>query len=433
MAFHRNSKPDTVFLSDTASSTLAADLSQYGTSLTDMGTYLVSTGTRFSLRGPREIAVVGNLTNAHTGIILNYGQVSGVSPAYRISISAGSVSFVQGASTLATIALPSVGATAASYLLHWSTFYDEVDNVWASELAVVRVASQQWTITRVTHSQPPAFVAGDQLTISGYGAGVSLFSGGLANLSKIRISNRFHSTTEASEDWVVQSSAPSPTGHAPLVELAPFNPSNHYAKDPSGVVSDAILDSGTMAGPAEWLAVLHAGEARQRLYSPLLNAEFVAPPVLSSAYTPSNFHSLEPDATYGNLRYGIQYCWIRPVPFSPSGPIYARVRVQVQCYIAGGAPAGTTARLLLRMLSPAYLDSEPSGGQGNTTALGTCATNHGSAGTGEWLNLGELRIAQSSQLALLLLGYSLGADADIGLTFRRAKIKAIEVEIYSKD
>lgn len=438
MAFHRNSKADTVFLSDTASSTLAADLSQYGASLTDNITYLTSTSTRFGIRSPRSIAVVVGIDNNDSGIIIQHGAVSGVNPNYKITANgAGSVVFVQAATTLATIALPSVGASSANYLLHWASDYDEVDNVWYSEIAVCRVASALWTIVRVTHAQPPAPAVGDQFNVSGYGAGVTLFNGGIARYTSVRIGTRFVTSTEASEDFVVQSSAPSITGHDPLVELAPYNSVDVYEDDGPGVVSDAILDTATFAGPAEWLAVLHAGEARQRLYSSLLNVELVTPPVLQSTYLPANFHFAEPDvATYGPLRYGVQYLFFRAVPVTPSGPIYARVRVHVQTYLAAGSPVGSLPELQLRMLSSATLWSSPSCASSSYTALATCTTNHGSAGTGEWITLGEMQIrtgGSSPNLTFLVLGYSLGEAADTGLTFRRAKIKAIEMDLYTKD
>lgn len=429
MIFDRKSKADTVFLADIATSTLPTDLSQYQVNLTDNTTYLTSTAARLKLRSPRELAVVVDINNAHTGIIMQHGATTGVAPTWRISASAGSIAFVQGVTTLATIALPSVGAIAATYLIHWSTTYDEVAGTWASEFALCRTASAAWAIERVTHAQPPAAAVGDQLNVIGYGAGVTPFTGGIGNIRQIRLGARWHTTIEAQEDWVAESAAPVVTGYQPQVELAPVAVGDFYAVDQTDEVADAVLDEGTYAGPAEWLAALHAGESRQRLYSPLLNVKMNAPPTLQDTYLPSNWHRVEPNSFFGLHRYSVAHLWLCPVPRSVNGHVFARVRVHVQVWIAAGAPFGTTALLSMRAVSNKTVAPQSITGH----PVATCTTNHTSTGVGEWVAFAEFPLIVGDRRTYIMLGYWFGDVLDTGVTYRRAKIKAINVEIFTKD
>lgn len=434
--FNRNSKADTLALyvnSGGGASDLVTDHSQHaalGGSLTDGGTYLWSNLNPWvAQRSPRELSLVVNLDNNDAGILINYGSTDGTQFIYKITVNgAGSVAFVQnGGTTLATIALPGVTGTASPYILHWSTDYDEVADSYYSEFAVCRIASGAWTIQRVAHAEPVAAGGGWQLNVSGYGAGLSTFSGGLSAYTSVRISARFHSTVEAKEDWESQSSDPTIIGFQPATELAPTS-AVFFEADPSDPIADAILDNETFGGPAEWLAALHAGTGRQRLYSSLLNLKVNDPPTLTPTWLPANFYA----SGTGGYQYGVNHLYCCPLPMPPSnGGLYGRVRVHVQSWLAGGAPGGSSARIQVRMRSSTNPDGSGSSSESNAA---TTTTNHTSSGIGQWLDLGELTLRRNSQdMTYLALGLTFNTSVGVGGSYRRAKIKALAVDIYSKD
>lgn len=427
----RNSKADTIGLfynGGGGAADLVADYSQYAANLTNGTTHLRSTDSRFAVRSPRELSMVASLSNTQTGILLNYGNTAGTEYMYRVDISMGVLYFRQndGAEVIQVTA-PGITGTASSYVIHWSTDYDPIAGSYYSEIMVVRVAASSYTITRATHAQPNAPGAGFQFNILGYSTGTSAWSGGPSLVTSVRVSNRFHSTTEAKEDWISQSSAPSPLGYEPPTELAP-TALDFYTGDMGDDVADAILDTDTFAGPAEWLAVLHAGANRQRLYSPLLNVVFNNPPTLQNTWSPTNWwktgSAIDSDT---DRRYGIGHVFVCPCPVTPAGTaLTARVRVHVQGWVAAGAPGGTTPRIDLRMRS----SSEIVGDLGNVS-LGNVVsytTNDGSGGVGTWADLGEVVLAQSEGVTYLALG--LDFSSGTGAAYRRAKIKAIEVDCY---
>lgn len=422
--FNRNCKADTrgLFINSGGG---AVDLAQNKAlgfaNLANNTTYLTQASTLFATRSPREISVVANLSNSQTGILVNYGSTDGTQYIYRVEVSAGAVSFRQAGSVLASVPLPGVNGTPSSYVIHWSTGFDDVSSTHYSEFAVCRLASGAWTISRANHAQPPAAGGGWQFNLSGYGAGSSLFSGGLSNITSVRISRRFHSTTEAREDWQTESSTPAPTGYVPGIELAPVS-SEVYQADPDDPVADAILDPLTFAGPAQWLTALHSGVHRQRLYSPIINVEMNNPPTLQSTWAPTEFYKVDQQGFF----YGVNHLYVCPCPRTPgSGGLYGRVWVHVQTWVAGGAPGGTTPKL--RVIARA--SSTPVGEDASYSQIVQCTTNHGSNGIGQILDLGEISLRPFLTFLALGLDFSSGT----GNTFRRAKIKAIAVDCFVKE
>lgn len=425
-AINRNYKADTRGLFIGAGGGAASLVTNHATGFPDLvshTTYLTQTGSALAIRSPRELSVVCNLTNVQSGIILNYGSTDGTQYIYRVDVSAGSVNFRQNGTLLASMAAPGVTGTSSSYIIHWSTGFDALASTHFSEFALCRLASGVWTITRATHAQPPAAIVGWQFNLLGYGAGSSIWTGGVLGLTSVRVGRRFHSTTEAREDWQTESAAPSPLGYVAPVELAPLSV-DFYEADPSDDVADALLDPSTFAGPAEWLAALHSGSHRQRLTSPLINLEFNNPPTLQSTWAPASFYRVGASG----LQYGVNHLYAAPVP-SPGTSVRARVSVQVQTWIAAGAPGGTTPRLELAMRSSA----DPEALQGyQVTSVATCTTNHTSTGVGQWIDLGEMPLLFDAAIRITYLALGLSFGSGVGNTFRRARIKAIKVENYIK-
>lgn len=424
--FNRNSKADTRFLGDSDLGDLFSDQSQWAGDLADNTTYYTSTDARLAVRSPRELAMVVEVKSDDAGILLHWGKTDGTQYIYKIAANgAGSIQFSDSGSLLALVPLPGVTGTASPYLIHWSTDYDPVRETWYSELALCRLATGAWEVRWVEHAQPQATQIGWQLNVIGYGAGLSPFSGGVAAFRQIRIGCRYHSTTEAKEDWVDESTSPIVTGYAPPVELAPTS-GLAYEPDQDSDIGDAILDPETFAGPSEWITALHSGAMRQRLYGPILNVICPSPQAtIEHPPVPANLFR-----QVGTSRWaGIHHLWIRPVPIPPGqGGLYARVRVHVQTWVAAGAPPGTTPRLEVELRSSSSVSMEAS----TSTPVTTCTTDHTSTGIGEWLELGELpiQVKPGFGITFLNLTVSLGLDAHTGVAYRRARIKAVTADLY---
>ncbi len=437
MPYDRNSKPDTRLLIGTnlgGAGTLHLDQSQWEGNLTHNTTYLTSTNAALGVRSPREIAIVVPLDNNDTGYLVNFGNLAGTSFIYRIEVSgaSGLIRFHHNsANNLATLSLPNLGGSPRFYVIHWSTDYSVLESSYFSEFAVCDIASGTWNISRITHSQPLAPQVGWQFNVGGYGAGVTNFSGGLALISYLRISERFHPTAEANQDWVSESAAPTVTGYQPPLELVPVASGQFVDYDASDIVSRKLTTSGdgggdpSYAGPAELVAAISAEANARRLWSPLLNVEINGAPTLRDTYLPQNFYAIGDDG----LRYGIQHFWVRPVP---PGALFGKVRVHVQTWISAGAPGGTAVSFKVKLLS---LASRPKNAAALVTNGGSIiaesTSNHGISGVGTWLDLGELLLKTKDGFTFFALGFAFGTGT--GHDFVRAKIKQVTVDAYSKE
>lgn len=415
----RNSKADTRFLCDRdggGAPELATDISQWRANLTNNTTYLTSTDARLAVRSPREISVVIWIATGDSRVILNWGQ--GTSYIYRIDVASGgtgTVRFGHNGGTIASIIPPNVGGTARQYIIHWSTEYDVREGDYFSELAICDIASGNWSITRVTHNQPQAPAGGDQFNLRGVGAGLTPFTGGLAAYDFVRVGCRFHSTTEAKEDWYSESSAPTLAGVQPDVELAPTAPT-FFSADPADDVADAMLDAATLAGAAEFAAVVNAAAGRKRLYSPLVNVAWRSPPTLDDTYAPTKFLR---DLNSGLYKVDVARVFARPLPYQAFA---CRVRVHVQAWIAAGAPGGTTVSITLAAHQLVTLAAA------NATSVQLVITDdHTSTGIGQWYELPAMLLS-GVPLCYLAIGHKFGAGT--GHAYLRMKIKAVQIEPY---
>ena len=408
---------------------LAVDQSQWRTDLTNNTTYLTSTDTRLAVVAPREIAVVVKLATGNSGIVLNWGNVAGTTYIYRITISAGSVQFGHNNALLTSITPPNVGAIYRLYAIHWSTDYDYVEGTYYSEMAVCDLTTGTWSITRITHSSPNAPAGGDQFNVIGRGAGSSPFTGGIGVVDYVRVGCRFHSTTEAKEDWYAESSAPSVDGVQLPIELAPASTS-YYTENPANDISDAILDAGTFAGPAEFAATINAAANRKRLIGSLLNEEMNAPPIYQDTYLPANFHRAVSFGGLNGLQLTVSHLYFRPIP---RGVNRARVWVHAQTYIAAGAPGGTTVANYLQVGScPKIPPTTPVVKlPGSFTSQLMSTTNHGSTGTGEWFDLGDMSLQTNiGDYSYFVLAYGFGTGT--GHAYLRTVVKGIRIEGYEE-
>lgn len=415
-AIHRNAKPDTVLLLDVVEADFFVDLSENRTNLVDQTTYFdEANSARAAIDAPREISVVVDVTNADSGILVQLGNIGGYS--WRVRVSAtNAVEVAEGGVLLASVDLPSVGAVAKKYLIHWSQHPSDAGAV-RSELAVYNFDSAEWAHAQATHLAGAAS-ATDTLTVCAGLAGASAFSGGVAAFYSVRIGRRFHSTAEALEDWVAETTPPTVTQvrrSAPIV--------------PDRTTLD-LADDGSFAGPC-YLWSGHAFEqSDRRLVSPLVNLRVQDPirirPDSATAAATQAWWRLAPGSS--DMYLALPYLFYRPVPGKVNR---ARVRIFVRQTIEIGTE---TAEVRYRCYSITGLPlvGEPVAALSyRRTAQATCTNHHGSAPNGEWLDLGELALEVDGWgCTWLALGVDFDDDSPlVGDT--RTHIHAVTIEPFA--
>ena len=419
VALDRNSKADTRLYLDRALAALEVDQSQ---ELTDLGvapTYLFEEpSARGAIGCPREIVVSADIDSTSTGILINHGLADGTDYSYRIQILAGGVvRFWQNGLIIAGGSLPLIAPAAKRYTLMWTTregpstdctsvfwLYNEDDD----ELEVLHVEH-----TAATTSQAW------RLTVSGYGAGVDAFSGGLAAIHRVRVGTRFHTTIEAAEDWISESIAPAPPADAdPRVEgLAPPD-------DPG--------TNGSFAGPTYLHGVRSLNLNRRRLTSPLVNHVFRDQPELDYTLGPARWNidpPGEPAGVFGLSIARLFYCRLPPVVNR------ARCRLFVQQWNNLGFPQTCDYRVYSFNYLPTGLGQVEDETPLRYYVEETTGVDHGALGLGEWLPIGDLKLARSpDDFTWLAVAYSIaGGLGTIQAQNQRIKIKALTVEPWAVD
>ena len=429
-SLNTNSKADTVFFGDSSGGgNLYTDLSQFGTGLTNNTTYLSSTDDRFAITSPRELALVVELTNTDSGILLYYGANGGASFTYKIQVVSSTIRFYHNSSgtPLATIAPWGLSATERTYVIHWSTCPDYVGGTYLSEFAVYDVTSGTWSIARATHSAPTVDLS-HSLGVGATGNGTTPFSGNVADIKKVRIGRRFHSTTEAREDWVALTSAPTPAGAYEVPDHCPHM-TDPYSTTNSEDVGEALANDYAFGGPASWLGVVNTSKHRMRLYSPVVNQVSVPDPVVLN-------HFSQPGERYGSAPDGsgylisIYYFWRRPVP---SNAAYLKCRAHVQTYLEMGYPLGSTVSISFRVYSLDRMPHEP-GVQWSRSSTVTRTTNDGASGVGAWIDMGDLvlrRCKDNPDHTYLALAFYV--TPSVGDDYNWCKVKAVTIEPLSDD
>jgi hypothetical protein len=351
------------------------DYSQERTNLTNSAPALVeATSARTAFTTRREIAMVLQVTNTDTGYLLDHGDNLG-NYSYRMRIAvAGTVRFQENGSIIASVAIPDLAAGERNILFHWSQFAD--GSSVRSEFLLYNFTAGTYTFSTVTHAATTPDPA-DTFTVNGTADGEVGFSGGLADWVYLRIGRRFHSTTEAKEDWVSTTAAGSTTQMRPDAVLVPERTTL------TGLAAD-----GAFVGP-EYLWAGHAyTEASRRLVGALVNVQARDLLTLNNDYNlPSTaWWRLAPQAT--DLHMIVTHLCYRPIPTKVNR---ANVRIFVDL-----SSAGTTCTVQYRCYCMTGL---PMAGEKQTafefrrTAEVQDSTDHdGVAAAGEWLSLGALQL-----------------------------------------
>lgn len=408
-------KPDTVVLLDVDAGDIFADGSQYRTDLADNTTYASEANSaRTALASPREIAIIVTVESGEEGILAQLGNAGGYS--WRVRIASDVVEVAENSLLRASVELPSVSKDPLVFLIHWSIHEDGVSAV-RSELAVYNFDTSEWAHAQATHGAG-TMSATDTLTVGAGFSGASPFDGGLSAIGKVRIGRRFHSATEAAEDFVSLTTAPTMTQ---VRRTAPLVPDRSTLD---------IADEGAFAGPA-YLWSGHAFEqADRRLVSPLVNLRINDPIRIAhdapSQSTTESWWRLAPGSS--TMYLPLPYLFCRVVPGKVNR---AHVRLFVRQTIEIGEE---TAEVRYRCYSMAGLplvgEPVPSFTY-RRTAIATCSTNHGATGAGEWIDLGALALEIDAWgMTWLAVGVEFDEDSPlVGDT--RTHIHAVTIEPYA--
>lgn len=408
---NRNSKACTKLLLDAAETDIYIDLSQERTTLVDMTTYLKeSPSPRTAIDAERSVSVVVNITYGDEGTLVFHGNAG--SYGYKMVISNGmEVEVAEGG--LLRLSLPlglAKGEESVKHLIHWGQYLD--GSTVVSELALYRYDTDTWTFATGRHTATTTN-PGHTLTIGAGFGGSTPYTTGYDGILLVRIGQRMVSTTEASEDFVTESTPPAFVGRrrTPLL---------------TGPTEELEIDvPGNFAGPQYFMALAETKEADARAKTALVNLVHNNPAVETNNYTPANWVTPAPGTPTYHMN--LRYLWHGPV----TRVNRARCRIYVQAYNLGGP--GPICPLHFRMYSLGDFGTTPKPTFKNyrRTPDHTPITT---AGRG-WLDLGVLPLlyetAGNNQIALCGLAYSFNLDDGDPLEDQTGfKILAVTIEPF---
>lgn len=414
-ALSRLSKDSSIFLSEPAgagAAALALDVGQERTNLTNNATYVSeSPSARTAATCPREVAIVVNLTNTSSGVILEHGNIGGYG--YRIRVNAGAIEVAEVGALRVSVTLPGTAASPRKFLIHWSQ--RPIGASVISDVYLFNYTTLEWSFGTATHAAS-AVSATDTLVIGAAFGGASTFSGGVSAFYVVRIGRRHVSGTEASEDFVAETVPPTFTGRR---------------RSPLPTGASNIASEGQFAGPTFLHALAATREADSRTVTALVNVTPRNPYVESNAYAPVRYFRPAFDSPVYHL--STRYLWHA---YASPKTNHARVRLHLRAYNAGGG--GSIGRIYLRVYSVANL---PVGGPGMPPPLvyyktATLTIAAPTSADGAWQDLGIVRIAkEDSGLTYFCLGLSFNLDAGASLeeAATRLKINAVTIEPFFKD
>lgn len=413
----RLSKACSAFLSQpngSGAAALSTDISQERTNLTNNTTYVdEAMSARTAIDAPRSISIVVDLKSTDLRPLLHLGT-DATHYSYRVNIGSGAIQVGEANSTLVSVAVPSLAVTPRKCLIHWGVRPDGANN--KSELLIYNFDTSEWAFGSAVHAvNTPS--ATDTLTIGGSTGGGQLFSGGLTAFHVVRIGRRFVSGTEASEDFVDETSPPAFSGRRRTPLLT--SPSSEFM----------FSGPGEFAGPQFFTALAATQAADARGKTALVNVVHTNPATEYNDYAPTNWVFAAPDDDY--FHCNLRYAWIASQPRVNR----ARCRIHVETFHTI-SPTDPICPLHFRM----YCFGSIYGGMGpainfpftkyrHTPDHTPLATQTGDPGV--WIELGDLPLLKG---ALFALAYSFNEDEGDPLEDLTAfKIKAVTIEPYFED
>ena len=406
----RNSKADTALYLDADLADIFEDYGPERTNLVDQSTYAdEANSARSAIDAPRNITVKLKMRGTWSGTIIDLGNA--VTYSWRILLSGGLVYVLEGGSIRAAATVPGL-AVEETVLIHWSTRPEGASVV--SELAVYNYDQDAWAFVTATHADATP-TATDTLTVAARFGGAGPYDGELGAILAVHIGRRFHSTTEAREDWLTPESSPatftgydrSPVLTGPAAELA-------------------IAGEGSLAGPSLIWAGAATRQAANRTTGPFVNATITTPAAEYNTNSPAQFYRSTPDS-WGLMC--VRYLWHGYLGLRVN---VARVRIHVTAYDLFGG--GTISPLRFRGYSIANLPTGPNADAMTFHRSTVVSLTAPSPAGGEWIDLGLVRLARSSSgLSFFALGFLLAATASEGAIYSTTwELNAITVDPFAK-
>lgn len=415
---HRNSKPDTVYLGDAAGDGIEVDASERRTDLVIAGGVASeSPSARAAVGYPRELAVVLQMSAGDDGVVLYHGDPGG-SPdySYRMSLTfAGKLQCAESGLLRVEVDVPGLAAVQRTVLLHWSSRREGASV--KTEAMAYNLDSGEVNVARASHTEGTTDPLWD-LVVGGGAAADDPFVGGLSAFVAVRVSRRFHTTTEAVEDWVAETSPPSMEAIRRRCVLE---------FDRNDIT---LPEHGEMAGPAYLWAGAAARDGDRRCSSPLLNLRIPPTEAYELTFTPTPENWIRVSPYDDDFVVALPHVWKRPVP--PSGGTWARVRIFVRQILDGGDD--TAGPVYYRMLSSSKQPNLSADLGMSVTASEAvhCEERHEAAEEGVWLDLGDLRLQVDDHTGetWLMLSWKFGEGDEAEDTV--AQVLAVTVDPFSK-
>jgi hypothetical protein len=294
-----------------------------------------------------------------------------------------------------------------------------------SEVVIYDHTAGDWvTIEQFTHAVQSA-PGGYTLTVGGVwvSGGTGLVRAPSTPVTKARVSNAWHPSTEVAEDWIV--------------ERAQHTHVYDRVTEPLGAGAE-LGNQGAWAGQANvGFAAAHANGLRGRMLSPIIRETYPEAPTLSSATWTDTATRNRWMPGPGGATVRLDCTKLRKL--NVKGVRYAHVRVQVQSYVTSGSAVPVELRCYA-MNRPHIglglnLDGHPMPGLKYAFVSSILSIDHGSGGVGQWLDLGALKLPAMDEpipgwvdTVTLVLGYEIDpAAASANDANARLIIKAWQV------
>lgn len=412
-ALHANSKSDTAVLLDSASVALYVDHGPERTDLTDLTTYLEEApSARSAIDAPRNITAKVIMRSTSDGHILELGTAAKVY-SYKITMpNPGEVVCAEAGLVRATLNVPGLSGVDSTILINWSQRI-EGSNV-VDDVAIGNLTTGAWVFASGSHAASTP-VSSHTLTIGATYGGTGNYSGGIAGIKAVHIGRRFHSATEATEDWDTQSSAPAFDG----LDRTPVLTDN--------AATFTIAAEGNLCGPAYLLTGAATRQAAQRNVGSLVNVHINTPYGERVASSPARFYRPTPDGVAG-YQWCVRYLWHAYIGLKVN---VAQVRIFVRAYDLIANATISPVRFRAYSVAGLPLNGQPSP---LTYYRGAIVSLTTSDSIGQWVDLGVLRLARDDAgLSYFCLGFKIDSAVGEGAGFITTwKLDAITVDPYVK-
>lgn len=385
-------KDDTLFYGRGATfALLATDLSQFATNLTAAATNISQASpSRFNVAAPWTIEVDCDTNNTDTGRPFTFGTTA-ANNFLSLSVSAGSLLAIMTVApgstiTVSTLALPSIGAVDAHFVLGWAA---EPNKATTGASDAVRYTLFAYNVTAGTYAQNVFSQVARTLAAGALVFGAQNAAGTNPFLGQIRAcrasAGRVRTPTETHEDFVARTAAPT---------LALQDQVEYPIVDPAC----DIAEPGHFAGPVYFWGAGSVQSMTQRLFSPIVDVVYLNRiEIHADDYTtviPTRYLTAAPDAAYSLFA---NYALYRELP-----PTADRLHCYV--FVKQWRTAGATHdRMHYRVYSmnrpPLAADVvDQAHAMVAHYASGSLVADHGSGGTdGEWIDLGLLEPVRNTE------------------------------------